>query len=168
MTVGIVREVGEHEACTSAGSERDRRWRSKGRARSPVPDRGLDNLARTIVERQPRPSLDEAGGLRDVCHQQRGDVGPAGIVEAEAPEGELTVAAAREPRRARSGELPEPTTAPKACRQRTIGIPGDVMPKIRQRHYWGSDAWIAAYVRRSRVEGVFGNIKSSKTEDVSR
>ncbi|MDA8297565.1 MAG: hypothetical protein M0004_13450, partial [Actinomycetota bacterium] len=63
---------------------------------------------------------------------------------------------------------PARDTAPKACRQHTIGVPGDVMPKIRQRHYWGSDAWIAAYVRRSRVEGVFGNIKSSKTEDVSR
>jgi hypothetical protein len=63
---------------------------------------------------------------------------------------------------------PERATAPKACRQRTIGIPGDVTPKIRQRHYWGSDAWIAAYVRRSRVEGAFGNIKRSKTENVRR
>ncbi len=63
---------------------------------------------------------------------------------------------------------PEQSTAPQACRQRTIGIPGDVMPKIRQRHYWGSDAWIAAYVRRCRVEGAFGNIKSSKTENVRR
>ena len=42
------------------------------------------------------------------------------------------------------------------------------MPKIRQRHYWGSDAWIAAYVRRSRVEGAFGTLKSSKTENVRR
>ena len=63
---------------------------------------------------------------------------------------------------------PEKSTAPKACTQRTIGVSGDVMPKIRQRHYWGSDAWIAAYVRRSRVEGAFGNIKSSKTENVRR
>ena len=63
---------------------------------------------------------------------------------------------------------PERATAPKACRQRTIGIPGDVTPKIRQRHYWGSDAWIAAYVRRSRVEGAFGTLKSSKTENVRR
>ena len=63
---------------------------------------------------------------------------------------------------------PERDTAPKACRQRTIGIPGDVMPKIRQRHSWGSDAWIAAYIRRSRVEGAFGTLKSSKTENVRR
>ena len=63
---------------------------------------------------------------------------------------------------------PEGDAAPQACHQRTIGIPGDVMPKIRQRHYWGSDAWIAAYARRSRVEGAFGNIKSSKTENVRR
>ncbi len=54
---------------------------------------------------------------------------------------------------------PERDTAPKACRQRTIGIPGDVMSKSRQRHYWGSDAWIAAYVRRSRVEAAFGTLK---------
>ncbi|MDA8288949.1 MAG: hypothetical protein M0014_10995 [Actinomycetota bacterium] len=63
---------------------------------------------------------------------------------------------------------PERDTAPKACKQRTIGIPGDVMPKIRQRHSWGSDAWIAAYIRRSRVEGAFGTLKSSKTENVRR
>ena len=42
------------------------------------------------------------------------------------------------------------------------------MPKIRQRHSWGSDAWIAAYIRRSRVEGAFGTLKSSKTENVRR
>lgn len=42
------------------------------------------------------------------------------------------------------------------------------MPKIRQRHYRGSDAWIAAYLRRSRVEGALGTLKSSKTENVRR
>ncbi|MDA8288943.1 MAG: hypothetical protein M0014_10960, partial [Actinomycetota bacterium] len=42
------------------------------------------------------------------------------------------------------------------------------MPKIRQRHSWGSDAWIAAYVRRGRVEGAFGTRKGSKTENVRR
>ena len=32
----------------------------------------------------------------------------------------------------------------------------------------GSNAWIAASIRRSRVEGAFGMLKSSKTENVRR
>lgn len=63
---------------------------------------------------------------------------------------------------------PAAETAPAACSQRTITVPGDVTPKIRQRLYWGGPRWIAAYNRRSRVEAGFGNIKSSKTEDVRR
>jgi hypothetical protein len=59
-------------------------------------------------------------------------------------------------------------TAPKCCKQRTITVHGDVTPKIRQRLYWGSDEWIAAFVRRTRIEGGYGNIKSSKTENVRR
>lgn len=63
---------------------------------------------------------------------------------------------------------PAADTAPAACSQRTITVPGDVTPKIRQRLYWGDPKWIAAYNRGSRVEAGFGNIKSSKTEDVRR
>jgi hypothetical protein len=63
---------------------------------------------------------------------------------------------------------PAAGTAPAACSQRTITVPGDVTPKIRQRLYWGGPKWIAAYNRRSRVEAGFGNIKSSKNEDVRR
>ncbi|WP_444663414.1 hypothetical protein ACT17Q_14940 [Cellulomonas sp. CW35] len=59
-------------------------------------------------------------------------------------------------------------SAPTACKQRTITITGDVTPKVRQRHYWGSDDWIRSMGRRSSVEGTFGNLKSAKTENVRR
>lgn len=65
-------------------------------------------------------------------------------------------------------DVPEDDNPPTCCQQRTVTIPGDVTPKIRQRLYWGSDEWIASYSRRSRVEGGFGNLKSPKTEDVRR
>jgi hypothetical protein len=54
------------------------------------------------------------------------------------------------------------------CSQRTITIPGTVDPKARQRYYWGSAEWIAAFSRRSRVEGWFGNLKSENTEALGR
>ncbi len=63
---------------------------------------------------------------------------------------------------------PELTTAPKCCTQRTVTIPGSVTPKIRQRLYWGSPEWIASFNRRTYIEGVFGNMKSPKTENVRR
>lgn len=66
-------------------------------------------------------------------------------------------------------ENPPPLeTAPKACKQTAITVPGDVTPKLRQRLRWGSPEWIESYNRRSRVEGGFGNLKSSKTENVRR
>jgi len=43
---------------------------------------------------------------------------------------------------------------PRCCSQRTITVPGDVDPKSRQHHYWGSRDWITAFSRRSRVEGM--------------
>lgn len=54
------------------------------------------------------------------------------------------------------------------CTQRTITVPGSVDPKTRQRHYWGSADWVAAFSRRSRVEGWFGNLKSENTEALGR
>jgi hypothetical protein len=54
------------------------------------------------------------------------------------------------------------------CTQRTITVPGPVDPKARQRPYWGSADWIAAFSRRSRVEGWFGNLKSENTEALGR
>ncbi len=61
-----------------------------------------------------------------------------------------------------------PAEPPRCCTQRTITVPGDVDPKSRQRHYWGSRTWITAFSRRSRVEGWFGNIKSHSTEALRR
>lgn len=63
---------------------------------------------------------------------------------------------------------PEKSTAPKCCQQRTVTLPGSVTAKIRQRLYWGSPEWIAAYNRRTYIEGAFGNLKSAKTENVRR
>lgn len=63
---------------------------------------------------------------------------------------------------------PEAATAPKACSQRTITVPGDVTPKIRQRLRWGSPEWIRSFNRRTLVEGNFGNLKSPRTENVRR
>jgi hypothetical protein len=53
----------------------------------------------------------------------------------------------------------------------TINHPGpgsDAQRKIVQEQYWGSDAWIASYKRRTYIEGVFGNIKNPDTENVRR
>lgn len=61
-------------------------------------------------------------------------------------------------------EAPMPT----CCSQRTITVPGEVDAKSRQRHYWGSRAWVAAFSRRSRVEGWFGNLKNDNAEALGR
>lgn len=57
---------------------------------------------------------------------------------------------------------------PKCCTQRTITIPGNVTPKTRQRLYWGSDEWIESFNRRTYVEGSYGNMKNSNTENITR
>ena len=57
---------------------------------------------------------------------------------------------------------------PKCCTQRTVTIPGDVTPKIRQRLYWGSVEWIKSYNRRTYVEGSYGNLKNPDTENITR
>jgi hypothetical protein len=63
---------------------------------------------------------------------------------------------------------PSAGTAPAACSQSTVTVPGAVNSEIRQRLYWGGPKWIAAYNRQSLVEAGFGNIKGSKNEDVRR
>ncbi len=63
---------------------------------------------------------------------------------------------------------PAEATAPKCCRQTTVTITGDVTAKIRQRLYWGSDLWIASYIRRTHVEGSYANMKSPKTQNIRR
>lgn len=57
---------------------------------------------------------------------------------------------------------------PKCCRQRSVTIPGYVTPKIRQRLYWGSPEWIASFNRRTHVEGSYGNLKNTNTENITR
>lgn len=57
---------------------------------------------------------------------------------------------------------------PKCCTQRTVTVPGDVTPKIRQRLYWGSDEWITSFNRRTYVEGSYGNMKNPNTENITR
>lgn len=57
---------------------------------------------------------------------------------------------------------------PKCCTQRTVTIPGNVTPKIRQRLYWGSDEWITSFNRRTYVEGSYGNMKNPNTENITR
>lgn len=57
---------------------------------------------------------------------------------------------------------------PKCCTQRTVTIPGNVTPKIRQRLYWGSAEWIASFNRRTYVEGSYGNMKNPNTENITR
>ncbi len=63
---------------------------------------------------------------------------------------------------------PELATAPKACRQKTVTIPGWVTSKLRQRHTWGSDAWIESYARRTHIEGFFGNLRDPSNQNISR
>jgi hypothetical protein len=57
---------------------------------------------------------------------------------------------------------------PKCCTQRTVTIAGNVTPKTRQRLYWGSDEWIASFNRRTHVEGFYGNMKNTNTENITR
>lgn len=66
-------------------------------------------------------------------------------------------------------ENPGPlATAPKCCRQATITIPGPVLSKLRQRDPWGSPKWIDSYVRRSAIEGIFGNLRNQSTQTIKR
>ncbi|GAC1580757.1 MAG: hypothetical protein NVS3B18_14390 [Candidatus Dormibacteria bacterium] len=58
--------------------------------------------------------------------------------------------------------------APTCCKQETITLPAAVNAKLRQPLYWGSDEWIEAFNRRTYIESVFGNWKSTKTENVKR
>jgi hypothetical protein len=40
--------------------------------------------------------------------------------------------------------------------------------KLNQIHYWGSIAWYRVYGLRTHVEGVFGNLKNPRTENLRR
>ena len=66
-------------------------------------------------------------------------------------------------------ENPGPlATAPEACRQATITVPGPVLAKLRQRDSWRSPKWIDSYARRSAIEGIFGNLRSQSTQNIKR
>ena len=55
---------------------------------------------------------------------------------------------------------PDPAVAPACCTQRTIEVPEEALGKLRQKHRWGSDAWIKDYARRTYVEGGFGELRN--------
>jgi hypothetical protein len=63
---------------------------------------------------------------------------------------------------------PERTTAPKGCTQKYITVPGAALAKLRQKNYWGSEAWWADYSRRTHVEGMFGNLRNPDTQNIKR
>ena len=65
-------------------------------------------------------------------------------------------------------EPPDLATAPKCCTQRTVSTGLDAQAKIEQEHYWGSEKWRLRYNARTYVEGAFGNLKNTTTENVER
>jgi hypothetical protein len=58
--------------------------------------------------------------------------------------------------------------APKCCSQKTVSVPGPAIMKLRQEHYWGSPDYCESYSRRSNIEGVFGNLRNTSTQNIKR
>lgn len=56
---------------------------------------------------------------------------------------------------------------PKICRQQRVSAMREDLP-LWQPYQYGSKAWAASYARRSRVEGLFGNLKNEATEGLRR
>ena len=67
-------------------------------------------------------------------------------------------------------DAPDPDTAPACCTNSSgkVTVNDPQLRKHDQPFYWGSKQWQAAYDRRTYVEGVFGSIKSGRTEGVGR
>ncbi len=63
---------------------------------------------------------------------------------------------------------PNVATAPKCCTQKTVTLGEDGQRKIWQRDYWGCLDWVLSNNRRTYVEGAFGNMKNSSTENLTR
>jgi hypothetical protein len=63
---------------------------------------------------------------------------------------------------------PHPGTRSPLCAARTVTIPETVEAKLRQRDYWGSENWLSAAARQSRVEGSFGITKDASKENLRR
>lgn len=61
---------------------------------------------------------------------------------------------------------PEAKTA--FCKQTTVQIPPGKHMKYAQDEYWGDGRWEASWDRRTYVEGVYGNLKNSNTENIHR
>jgi hypothetical protein len=66
-------------------------------------------------------------------------------------------------------ELEPGQEPPRCCTQDSfrITLPEEVA-KLNQINYWGSTAWYIIYGLRSYVEGVFGNMKNPRTENLRR
>ena len=65
---------------------------------------------------------------------------------------------------------PDLATAPGCCTNDSgkVVVNEPQLRKHDQPYYWGTEAWLAAYNRRTYVEGVFGSIKSLDTEGLRR
>lgn len=58
---------------------------------------------------------------------------------------------------------------PRCCGQDSFRVTlPEAAAKLNQLDYWGSAAWYQAYDGRSYVEGVFGNLKNPRTENLRR
>lgn len=56
----------------------------------------------------------------------------------------------------------------KWCTQDTVQIPGGAHMKYQQQEYWGSQAWLVSFNRRTFIESVFGLMKSHHTGNIRR
>jgi len=66
-------------------------------------------------------------------------------------------------------ELEPGEEPPRCCSQDSFRITlPEPVAKLNQTYYWGSEAWYRAFRGRTYVEGVFGNIKNPRTENLSR
>jgi hypothetical protein len=54
------------------------------------------------------------------------------------------------------------------CKQVTISVPPDIVPKLRQRHRYLTREWRRSYGRRTVVERSFGSMKHPANENVHR
>lgn len=66
-------------------------------------------------------------------------------------------------------ELEEGEDAPRPCTQDSFRIQlPEPVAKLNQANYWGGADWYPEFGRRSYVEGVFGNLKNPRTENLKR
>jgi hypothetical protein len=66
-------------------------------------------------------------------------------------------------------ELEEGEEPPRPCTQDSFRVQlPEPVAKLNQAYYWGGPDWYPQYGRRSYVEGVFGNLKNPRTENLKR